>query len=194
MARRHVVVWQRRAYPAEIEVASGSDRGTRLESRFGAAPSLGQFFRRQQAPIAVGIAQAAFGQLVERQAVAQRGEHVVHLSSTGVEVARILRHQPRHTVLLCQVDQGAGQRRLAAAGVVIVHLDGEMFAEGVAPLMQQSPGVVGAAGSEQGRQPARHRSGEQLQSVGTRRHVGPGEPRPAARGAGLVGVAERAGA
>ena len=65
--------------------------------------------------------QPALGGGVDRQVVAQRGEHVVHEPAAVVDVSRILRRHPRHARLLGELDQLGGERGFVAAGVVQLH-------------------------------------------------------------------------
>ncbi len=129
---------ERRPDPAEIEIALGGNRGAGIESRFAPPPAFRERGRVVQRPAAIGMAEAAFAHDVEGDTLSQCREHVVHQAAAAVDVARVLRHDPRHARAFGQRDQGTGKRRFIATGVMTLHLDRNPAAELLAPLMDQA--------------------------------------------------------
>ena len=91
---------------------------------------------------------------VEGHAVTQCGEHVVHQPAAAIDVAAILRHQPRHAGAFGQRDQCAGECGFVAPGLVTLHFHGDAALEDFAPLMQQPCRFEDAILLHQGRQGA----------------------------------------
>ena len=92
------------------------------------------------------------GRLVDRQIVAQRGEHVVHQPAAVVHVPRILRRHPRQARRLGELDQAGRERRLMAAGVVELYF----YRKGSAV---RTPRATGRA-AERRRSPCRRGAGK----------------------------------
>ena len=95
-----------RTHPVEREPGALLGDADGLAKTFLASPpSLGHLLRRKETPLAVRMQQPARGGVVDREFVAQRGEHVVDETSRLVHVARILRGEPRETFLFGELDE-----------------------------------------------------------------------------------------
>jgi hypothetical protein len=138
----------------------------------------------------LGRSRPARGGVVERGAVAERDQHVEGAAAVRAGVARVVGHGPAHPLPLGQLDERAGQRLLAAPGVVELHLDGEVRraapgaaprAERLAPLGEQARGLGGAAAAQERGEPAARRAGEEGEAGGALGDVGPAHVRAPAR-------------
>ena len=83
-----------------------------------------------------GAATPAGHRLVNGRVVPESGEDIVHEPARLVGIARIVRRNPRHTLLLCEIDQRRCKRRFTSSRMVKLHLDSQPPAEHIAPLRQ----------------------------------------------------------
>lgn len=124
--------------------------------------------------------ESALGCGVEVDVVAERGERVVDEAAVVVDVARIVRDDPRNLPPLGEVDERAGKRALDASGVMELDFDGETFAEHVAPFVEQAPGVGAVSAADERRDWPGRRPGERDEPGTQLGHFAPCDVRPAA--------------
>ena len=179
--RRDRELRQRRTHPAR----AGSRDSTRC-ARSPRCPARVPCHRsrhllgREQPPLAVRMEQPAPGRGVDVDVVAQRGEDVVHEPAVVVDVARIVRDDPRHPASLGELDERAGERSFVAAGVVQLHFDGEPVAEHLAPFVEHAARVGAIAGADGGGDGPGGGSGERMEPGAVLGDFAPGHVRPAA--------------
>src|SRR5262249_2260503 len=130
-ARVGVTVWHGElrhwwTHPPELEVSTfGGNALARLDALLPALPSPRHLLGRQETPLAVRVEETALGRGLEGHVVAERGERVVDEPAVVVDVARVVRDDPRDPATLGEVHERAGERSLRASRVVELHLDGE---------------------------------------------------------------------
>ena len=97
---RFAKVGQGRTHPVEREARAllGDAHGSRAALPRVRASARAISLGDEQTPLAVRMQQPTLGGDVDRQVIAQRGEHVVHEPAALVDVPRILRRDPRQTL------------------------------------------------------------------------------------------------
>ena len=178
-ARREREVRQARLEHLQSERAALGHRERRRESSFLAAPARGELRMTLEMPLTVGAQPRSH--LVERRAVAERGEHVVREPAAGERVVHVVGHHPRQVERPGERDQLAHERALLGERVVPA-LDRETAVE---ELGERAGGLTrGACGiwtGEQLRHPPARTPREREESAGMRCELVERHPRLTAR-------------
>src|SRR5665213_270189 len=165
--------WQRWPEPAHGKVAFRRYAFALLDSIFQPLPHLEHFFGRTEAPLTVGMQQAALRRTIEIETGTQGCEHVVNQSAVVVQITRIVAHDPRCFRTSCQIHQRPSQRTLVTTTAMALHFHRDSPAERFAPFVKCSLGVIPFALAQELGDGAGCWTGEQMQSFRTFRYVRP---------------------